>query len=143
MIAFITHISNAVLTFDFTESDDGDGDATNTKVRLRTREHATYDAPDEDDLEVIQQSQRAFLDGEEFDEDENDEQFNELDEENEHDTSTQSTFPRRRRSSKAVNGLKNRRDRIIMGSSYVTNYRFDYENGSWCEIELQVILMIF
>ena len=69
-------------------------------------------------------------------EDENNEQHSRLDEVNEDDTSTHS-HPRK--SNKAVNGLKSRRDRIIINSNYVTDYRFDHDNGSWCEIELQVI----
>ncbi|CAI2194576.1 18570_t:CDS:2, partial [Funneliformis geosporum] len=116
------------------ESDDGDGDATNAKVRLRTREHATYDAPDEDDLEVIRQNQRAFPDEEDFettfeDENNNNEHPNGLNEENEHDKGTSSTSSRRQRNNRVVNGLKDRSDRIILGSSYVTNYLFDYDNG--------------
>jgi hypothetical protein len=56
---------------------------------------------------------------------------------NEDDTST--SRPRKSNKVVNVNGLRNRRDRIIIDSIYVTDYRFDNENGSWCEIELQVI----
>ncbi|RIA84105.1 DNA-directed RNA polymerase I complex large subunit Nuc1 [Glomus cerebriforme] len=111
------------------ESDDGDDDATNDKVRSRTRQHATYDAPDEDDLEVIRQTQRAFSD-EIFEEDENNEQTR-LDEVNEDDTSLL------QKNNKVADELRDRHDRIIMNSNFVTDYRFDNEDGGWCEIELQ------
>lgn len=120
----------------FPDSDDNDDDATNDKVRLRTRQHATYDAPDEDDLEVIRQTQKASTD-EDFEDDENNEQQQpKLDDINDDDIST---LNRSQRSNKAADGLRDRRDRIIINSNYVTDYRFDNENDGWCEIELEVI----
>ncbi|CAB5372246.1 unnamed protein product [Rhizophagus irregularis] len=116
------------------DSDDNDDDATNDKVRLRTRQHATYDAPDEDDLEVIRQTQKASTD-EDFEDDENNEQQQpKLDDINDDDIST---LNRSQRSNKAADGLRDRRDRIIINSNYVTDYRFDNENDGWCEIELE------
>ncbi|GES96144.1 DNA-directed RNA polymerase I complex large subunit Nuc1 [Rhizophagus clarus] len=116
------------------DSDNNDDDATNNKVRLRTRQHATYDAPDEDDLEVIRQTQKAFSD-DDFEDDENNEQQQpKLDDINGEDTST---INRLQRSNKVVDVLRDRRDRIIMNSNYVTDYRFDNENGGWCEVELE------
>ena len=73
-------------------------------------------------------------------EDENNEQHFRSDEVNEEDANTYSHL---RESNKIINGLRDRRDRIITNSNYVTDYRFEHENGSWCEIELQVILMIY
>jgi DNA-directed RNA polymerase I subunit RPA1 len=120
----------------FPDSDDNDDDATNDKVRSRTRQHATYDAPDEDDLEIIRQTQKAFPDDDFEDDEKNVQQQPKLDDINDEGIST---LNRPQRSNKATDELRDRRDRIIINSNYVTDYRFDNENGGWCEVELEVI----
>lgn len=113
------------------ESDDGDGDATAARMANRGLQHATYDAPDEDDEEIImaidksleQQEAQLDVETEENYDDNSDDEDNE---------SRKSEFTAAEKRQKA------REDRILGTSAYVKKYRFDSRDGAWAEIEMQV-----
>ncbi|RUS34142.1 DNA-directed RNA polymerase I complex large subunit Nuc1 [Jimgerdemannia flammicorona] len=112
------------------ESDDGDGDATATRLANRGAQHATYDAPDEDDEEVIQAMDKSLDQEEELDaemaENSDDNSIDDIDKE-----------AKILATAAVVKRQKAREDRILEASAYVKKYRFDNTDGVWCEIEMQ------
>ncbi|CAG8523131.1 6584_t:CDS:10 [Ambispora gerdemannii] len=90
------------------DSDDGDGDATSARINSRRKQLASYEGPDEDDLEVIRRINKNS------DSEEDDAMSNE---------------------EKTENARIIENPRIIENSQYVSQYSFD-QNGASCEIEL-------
>ncbi|KAF0467412.1 beta and beta-prime subunits of DNA dependent RNA-polymerase [Gigaspora margarita] len=111
------------------ESDDGDGDATNARINSRTKQFASYDGPDDDDLEIIKENDLAF-DNENSETDDN----NERREDTDNDTDqSQDSFSKSRDKTKR-SAL---RDKIVASSNCITDYQFDHVNSQWCDIELR------
>ncbi|CAG8520153.1 426_t:CDS:2 [Acaulospora morrowiae] len=123
-----------ILNCKYLVSDDGDGDATNAKINSKTRQFATYDAPDEDDLKIIEQTDLA-LNNEDFDIKANENEI-EVFEENMSDIADYPEHSFEKSTNKRTKS--SRRDRIISKSTYVTNYLFDSVEAGWSDIELQL-----
>lgn len=105
-----------VPTLFFLDEDEGDGDATDARNAKRSAQHASYDAPDEDDEEIINSIDRRM--------EEEEQELDALangDEENDESSAME---------------IDDAEDRIVTNSSYVSKWKFDNTNGSWCEIEL-------
>ncbi|CAG8532386.1 1839_t:CDS:2, partial [Dentiscutata heterogama] len=111
------------------ESDDGDGDATNARINSRTKQFATYDGPDDDDLEIIKENDLAF-DNENSETEDNSEWREDTD--NDTDQPQDSSLKSRDKTKRSV-----LRDKIVASSSCITDYQFDHVNSSWCDIELR------
>ncbi|CAJ0833207.1 2484_t:CDS:10 [Entrophospora sp. SA101] len=148
--------------FNGNESDDGDGDATTARINKRTKQHASYDAPDEDDLEVIKQNDDELdkidlivIDDEEEDDGENDNQNNnKLSYGDGNDASSSDGYgddgdnndnymiqdleinENKEKIKKKIIDETFIKNKIITNSLYASNYEFDDKDGGWCEIEL-------
>jgi DNA-directed RNA polymerase I subunit RPA1 len=120
------------------ESDDelaeGDGDATSASRVQKRKQLASYDAPDDDDQEMIESIAKNDDD---------------LDSESEDGVSTSerrevtkgdvdNTLANAEEPTEQLDSTAERRKRAIDNNSYVRDYQFDDDNGEWCEIELQV-----
>ncbi|CAG8675523.1 15003_t:CDS:2, partial [Acaulospora colombiana] len=116
------------------ESDNGDGDATNVKINARSHQFASYDAPDDEDLEIIKQNDRA-LEYEDFDSKIHAD-TNDGEPENLGDDDTQDLVDYPKNLEKKTKS--SRRNKILCQLAYVTNYQFDSTEGSWCDIELEL-----
>lgn len=146
------------------ESDDGDGDATTARISKRTKQHASYDAPDEDDLEVIKQNDDELdknlmaIGDEEDDDGENDNQNNNKlgygdgnDDDYDDDYDNNDNYmiqdleinENKEKIKKEIIDKTSIKNKIIANSLYASNYEFDDKGGSWCEIELMVHNFIF
>ncbi|CAG8722942.1 11329_t:CDS:2, partial [Ambispora leptoticha] len=110
-------------------SDDGDGDATNARINSKAKQFATYDGPDDDDLEIIKENDLAFR-NEDSETDEGDERTEDMDDDTDQ---SQELFSKLRDKTKR----SDLRDKIVESSTYVTDYQFDHTNSRWCDIELQ------
>ncbi|KAG0167267.1 hypothetical protein DFQ28_004559 [Apophysomyces sp. BC1034] len=101
-------------------SDDGDGDATSSRMAAKTKQRATYDEPDEEDVEMLKsgkslEDEEAELEEAGMDEDSDDEKEKPI-------------------KAKAITDLETK---AIKDSNYVKRWKFDDENGAWCEIDMQ------
>ncbi|KAI9145358.1 hypothetical protein BKA69DRAFT_1050972, partial [Paraphysoderma sedebokerense] len=97
------------------ESDDEtqEGDASFERQSTRRKQHASYDAPDEDDQEIIRELQSK---------DENDES-------DALDVSANNSVEESDRE---------RLDRMTSSNKFLVGYKFDKKHGSWCEVELEL-----
>lgn len=121
------------------EDDDGDDDATNNKQRQNRAAAISYDAPDDEEEAIADQARRestpdADLEDEGFvgspraSQVEGDLQPQEEDDNSSKDSSTVAA--------------KEREDRIMTKVPALTRFVFDDKNGQWCEIRLEVGLLI-
>lgn len=115
------------------ENDDEDEDATNTKQRANQKEAISYAAPDEGEEGIAKEVQ---IDDEDKD-GESSVSHNENDEEI-HDSAIDNSI------SDGDKGMpdtsaKGRELRIKESNSEVTKFSFDYEQGVWCKVQLQVL----
>ncbi|KAI8058444.1 hypothetical protein BDF22DRAFT_665808 [Syncephalis plumigaleata] len=126
-------------------------DATDAKMARLRKEMATYDGPEEEEVEMNEQSSSS-----EDDDDEDDEDDSEGDEtrtkqkkkkqtasnknngEDEDEEMTNANKDGNTTASMSVEALEEARGKRITGSSaFITQYRFDMEEGAWCELDLQ------
>ncbi|KAG9291424.1 hypothetical protein G9A89_021842 [Geosiphon pyriformis] len=110
------------------DSDDGDGDATNEKMSVRRKQFASYEEPDEDDLEIIRETNQALDHDDEF-----------LGDPSKENSDLHENLKGNRAEAEAEAEARDaaRAQRITGSCSYVTNYIFDRQNGAWCEIHMQ------
>ncbi|KAI9488674.1 hypothetical protein BDB00DRAFT_877143 [Zychaea mexicana] len=102
------------------DSDEGDQDATNTRLASKTKEKASYDEPDDEDIEVAEKLKTLE------------------DEEAELEAVAQSGQDDEEMQEAADStGEKNWGQSAINNSQYVTRWDFDAENGAWCEIDMK------
>ncbi|KAJ3025212.1 UNVERIFIED_CONTAM: hypothetical protein HDU68_007368 [Siphonaria sp. JEL0065] len=100
------------------DSDVGDEDDATANKKSRNRSQmATYDAPDDEDQEVINEVDQMDAAAEENDED---------------------AEGLAEAGGDAVDGEgRTRGDRLATATKYIVNYRFDTSKGRWCELDLK------
>ncbi|CAM0140636.1 hypothetical protein VKS41_006661 [Umbelopsis sp. WA50703] len=96
------------------DEDEGDGDATDVRNAKRSAQHASYDAPDEDDEEVIKAMDQQ------------------MDEELELDALAEKDDDEKEDAME----VDDSEDRILNNTTYVSKWKFDNASGAWCEFEL-------
>ncbi|CAO3689510.1 unnamed protein product [Umbelopsis ramanniana] len=106
---------SAPVTATVNDDEEGDGDATDARNAKRSAQHASYDAPDEDDEEVIKSMDRQ------------------MDEELELDALANGDDDENDASAMDIDDAEGR---VVTNSSYVSKWKFDNTNGAWCELEL-------
>ncbi|KAG5463173.1 MAG: hypothetical protein BJ554DRAFT_1289, partial [Olpidium bornovanus] len=119
------------------QSDDDDNDAGAAKRGAKRTQHASYDAPDEDDAELIAAQDREvnYLEDDEAEEGEDDEAASEAEEGRREADGADAT--------EAADGgrpepaRRAREVRIIESHPHIVGYRFDASDGAWCEIDMQ------
>ncbi|KAL1914900.1 uncharacterized protein VTP21DRAFT_7816 [Calcarisporiella thermophila] len=116
---------NRAVTSRKDDSED-EGDATSAKIAARSKQYASYDAPDEEDEEIIRSVDKRLAQEE-----------RELEgEEGDSETDSDEEMDEEARLAKAEKLQADRAERIISSSNYIKAYRFDEMHGAWCEIEL-------
>ncbi|OAD76996.1 hypothetical protein PHYBLDRAFT_123028 [Phycomyces blakesleeanus NRRL 1555(-)] len=105
------------------ESDNGDGDATNQSMLQKTKQQATYDGPDEEDVEDMKTV--TALENEEAELEEVAKAGDVEDEKPQKQQPIRSRF-----------NDEELEDLALSRSAYVKRWSFDDVNGAWCEIDM-------
>ncbi|KAG2223195.1 hypothetical protein INT45_011541 [Circinella minor] len=102
------------------DSDEGDQDATNVRLAAKTKAKASYDEPDEEDVEMAKNLKSLE------------------DEEAELEAVAQSGQDDEEMQEASEESVgKNWAQSAINNSQYVTRWDFDAEDGGWCEIDMK------
>lgn len=107
------------------ESDGEDGDADDDKIKSKTKQSVSYDAPDDEELEVMENAQRTS------DEEDSDSETDESDSES--DEEMDDVSDNRARS----NDAKAREQEVFTKHKNCTKFDFDDVDGESCEICLE------
>lgn len=108
-------------------SDGEDGDADDDKIRSATKQSVSYDAPDDDELDVMEKAQRTS-DEEDSDSDESGEESD-----SDSDSDDDNTSSNGARSSDA----KAREEAIFTKHKNCSKFDFDDVDGEYCEFRLE------
>ena len=112
------------------EDDDGDDDATNNKQKQNRAAAISYAAPDEEEEEiarVIQREASPTMDAE-------DEGYSGSPREVQEDDGSEVEGDE----ANTLSPAKERESRVRRFNADVTRFSFDYENGAWCKVQLEV-----
>jgi len=114
-----------------TDDDDGDGDATNSKQKGKRKEVDSYEAPDEDEEQILEQNRRegtpdTDMDDEGYSGSPKPTQDNEDEEDEDEDE---------RAIRKNLAG--DRESRIKSNVDDVVSFKFDDRSGAWCNFSLE------
>ncbi len=112
------------------EDDDGDDEATNTRQRQNRAEAISYEAPDDEEEQIVAQERR-----EASPEDLEDEGFGGSPKGPENDGDEDVSDG----SAPGFKGAmaKAREQSVMAKNEDVTSFKFDYKGGQWCEVQLE------
>ncbi|KUJ23101.1 beta and beta-prime subunits of DNA dependent RNA-polymerase [Mollisia scopiformis] len=118
------------------DDDDGDDDATNDKQRANRAEAVSYAANDEDDDRVQAQMQKE-AEPEEDDEDMEDEGIGGSPREPTSDDEEDQVRKSHAHSQVVSAAVEERETRVMKSCNDIVRFRFDEENGEWCDITVE------
>ncbi|KGK40558.1 hypothetical protein JL09_g465 [Pichia kudriavzevii] len=109
-----------------------------TDEQNRTKQAVSYDGPDEEELETMREAEKSdddLIDGSASESSDDDSSEDEEDEDNKMDVDEKEETMEKKSLSKLS---KARQHEVIVGHTFVTEYDFDDENGSWCNFKLEL-----
>lgn len=120
------------------EEDEGDDDATNDKQRANRSEAVSYDVNDEDDDKVQAEMQKEAKEPEEDEDDMEDEGIGRSPRGSDYDSNgDDSRDDGNHRTKKASSAGDEREAQVMKNCSDIARFRFDENNGEWCDITLE------
>ncbi|XP_048588420.1 DNA-directed RNA polymerase I subunit RPA1 isoform X2 [Nematostella vectensis] len=121
--------------------DEGEDGAYDVKQRKRLEQHASYEAPDEDEMEIERELQNGLESGDE-DDTKADAQRSEtnsptLDVETQQTADNPAMTEKSKKKPKPSALEGSREDRVVSSDSHIVSYRYDNEEEQWCEVVIK------